>query len=40
MALREMSSARSRLRNTKSASLSRQGARVKPQFPITVVVTP
>ncbi len=40
MAARLMSSARSRLRKTRSASLSRQGARVKPQLPITTLVTP
>jgi hypothetical protein len=35
-----MSSARSKLRNTKSASDSRHGANVKPQLPITAEVTP
>ena len=40
MAARLMSSARSRLRNTRSASLSRQGASVKPQLPMTTLVTP
>ncbi len=40
MAARLMSSARSRLRMTRSASLSRHGARVKPQLPMTTLVTP
>ena len=40
MAARLMSSARSRLRMTRSASLSRQGASVKPQLPMTTLVTP
>ena len=40
MAARLMSSARSRLRITRSASSARQGASVKPQLPMTTEVTP
>ena len=40
MASREMSSARSRLRITRSLSDSAQGANVNPQFPMTAEVTP
>jgi len=36
----EMSSARSRFRTTSAASSFADGASVKPQFPITTVVTP
>ena len=40
MASAEMSSARSRLRTTRCRSSDRTGAKVKPQLPMTAVVTP
>ena len=39
-AVGSMSSARSRLRTTSARASSRTGARVKPQLPMTAVVTP